>query len=85
MLEFCFTHPGSIRMLFPGGRSVTIQSTSVLWSQREREKKKKKGDTEVDRWCFPLRMMITFLPPSLDLAIRGNLLPSAYLRSGRAP
>lgn len=28
MLEFCFTHPDSIRMLFPEGNKVPIQSTS---------------------------------------------------------
>lgn len=33
MLEFCSTHSGSIRMLFPGGDSATIQSSS--YSQEE--------------------------------------------------
>lgn len=55
MLEFCFTHPDSIRMLFPGGDNVTIQSTS---GSQEREKKGHRGkrdgnrDIEMDRWCF---------------------------------
>lgn len=61
MLEFCFTYPDSIRMLFPGGNTVTIQSTSATHDcgnkskQKGKETKKKQqnnGKTEMDRWCF---------------------------------
>lgn len=64
MLEFCLTHPDSTRMLFPGGNTITIQSTSASHGIRnkaeerdkvEREKLKKgERDTEMDRWCLHL-------------------------------
>lgn len=36
MLEFCLTHPDSTRMLFPGGNTITIQSTSASHGIRDK-------------------------------------------------
>lgn len=51
MLEFCFTHPDSIRMLLPGGNNVTIQSTSERGNEREKKGAEVKVmGTETQRW-----------------------------------
>jgi len=39
MLEFCFTHPDSIRMLFPGGNIIPIQSISGSQGGRMKERR----------------------------------------------
>lgn len=41
MLEFCFTHSDSIRILFPGDNDITIQSISG--SQERRNEREEKG------------------------------------------
>lgn len=43
MLEFCFTHPDSIRMLFPGGDNVTIQSISGCQERKRGNEGKIRG------------------------------------------
>lgn len=80
MLEFCLTHPGSTRMLFPGGNTITIQSTSASHGIRnkaeerdktEREKKKGKLDIEMDRWCLHLECRRAFSSALLHPAPAG--------------
>lgn len=70
MLEFCFSHSGSIRMLFPGGNSITIQSTSVC-----QERGSERGETEMDRWCIqPFVHIQSSSEESCRSAARGPIL-----------
>ena len=66
MLEFSFTHPDSIRMLFPGGNSVTIQSTSASQkrgNQGEKGHRRGKKGHRDGQMVFPFIIMkaIAFL------------------------